>query len=146
MPGAVSWRPGRREIRPPRAQIRRNEWTARRLDTAVMEHGDYGCSGVRARPRPEGLAAQVTAACGAGGGGRRARPCAWISAACGAGGGGGRRSRPSVWISTPCGLWQVPETLLHRSPPLHLSAPCGLEQRSTSSALVPQRIGKYHVN
>ncbi|CAO2187649.1 unnamed protein product, partial [Urochloa humidicola] len=76
MPGAVPWRPGRREVRPPRAQIRRNEWTARELDAAVMEHGDYGCSGVRAGPRPEGLAAQVAAACG---GGRRARPSAWIS-------------------------------------------------------------------
>ncbi|CAO2149618.1 unnamed protein product [Urochloa humidicola] len=97
--------PAAREIRPPRAQIRRNEWTARRLYTAVMEHGGYGRSGVRARPRPEGLADQVAAACGAGGGGRRARPSAWISAACRASGsGGGRRSRPSAWILTPYGL------------------------------------------
>ncbi|CAO2151190.1 unnamed protein product [Urochloa humidicola] len=105
-----------------------------------MEHGGYGRSGVRARPRPEGLADQVAAACGAGGGGRRARPSAWISAACRASGsGGGRRSRPSAWILTPYGLRQVPETLLCRSPALHLSAPCGFEQRSTSSALVRQR-------
>ncbi|CAN6333371.1 unnamed protein product [Urochloa humidicola] len=43
-----------------------------------MGPGDYGRSGVRARPRPEGLAAQVAAARGAGGGGKRATPSAWI--------------------------------------------------------------------
>ncbi|CAN6343077.1 unnamed protein product, partial [Urochloa humidicola] len=85
MPGARAWRSGRLEIRlprvyvrPPRAQIRRNKWTARQLDAAVMEPGDYGLSGVRARPRPEGFAAHVAAARGAGSGGKRATPSVWI--------------------------------------------------------------------
>ncbi|CAN6328628.1 unnamed protein product, partial [Urochloa humidicola] len=76
----AGWRSGCRGSRSgrPRAQIRRNKWTARQLDAAVMEPGDYGLSGVRERPRPAGFAAQVAAARGAAGVGKRATPSAWI--------------------------------------------------------------------